>query len=943
MTELQAWSATAKPRRDIADGSFDESLFAADLGLVDRGRGPADYLDPVTFCEKTYLTESLRSFLGELSSRLAGDMSAAAVYRLQTEFGGGKTHTLLAAYHLFRDPDRVAHTAFVNELGDAISRTTFTRANVVVLEGGALAAGEPDPTIHDAEVRTLLGQLAYRLGGLAAFAKVADQDRQLRGSSTTQLADLLEAHSPCLILLDEVLQYLSKALNVPSHDGNLAATTLTTIKELCTAVSSVPHAAVVATLTSSNLEDYASVAGEEMQERLSKVVGRTENIVTPVEGDDIFPILHRRLFTTIGSEAARRAVANAYADWYESLGDAVPTSHREASYRDRLAAAFPFHPELVDILTNRWGSLSGFQRTRGALRTLAHTVKALAQRHHAAPLIHPGDVALGDPGIRGEVIRFAGESYKAALNADIIRPDSKAPEEDHRRGGQVEALGLATGLATAAFLNSFGSDRVLGASAAQMLLGVGRPGLSRGLIEDVRDTLEGSLWYMRLEGGRYRFTTEPNLNKVVLEREGAIGEDRIDTLLHEAISAIAPSSAELRIEPRIESSADLPDGQQLVLGVMNPDHRIGGGATDETIRVAREVLEYRGGSWRANRNAAMLIAPDAPAMAKARASARTLAALRDLKEDRHRLGRFNAEQREQLGKRLAAAEGRLPQQVAMAYRHLLLLGEGNGNAKLDHIDLGPARADATIGGRVLDYLRGADRLVESSLAPAALLAERFGLLPVGTDTVELDALLGYFYRLPRLPKLASPQVLRQSLSAGVDQRLFGLASGAAWDAEDAVLRYGQPVDPGEIQFQPGTWLVRAAAIQQLIASRGSAPTSTAPAGEPIPTMTTIDGHPTPEPESTSEMPQPQPGLTARTLSQVRVRIHKVPASKVRDVVKVAVLPLAAASSDVTVDLLITAEGGLAGIPRETLDLVVLEGLRQLGLPDVAVDGHDPAD
>src|SRR5262249_22815798 len=267
----------------------------------------------------------------------------------------------------------------------------------------------------------------------------------------------------------------------------------------------------------------------------------------------------------------------------------------------------------------------------------------------------------------------------------------------------------------------------------------------RGLIEDVRDTLEGSLWYMRLEGGRHRFTTEPNLNEVVLEREGAIGEDRIETVLHEAINAIAPSSAELRIEPRIESSADLPDSQHLVLGVMGLDQRIGGGTTDETLRMARDVLEHRGASWRANRNAAMLIAADAPAIAKARASARTLATLRDLKDDRHRLGRFNTEQREQLGKRLAGAEERLPQQVAMAYRHLLLLGEGKGDgARLDHIALGPSRWDATIGGRVLDYLRAADRLVESSLAPAALLAERFGLLPADTDTVELDTLLGYF-------------------------------------------------------------------------------------------------------------------------------------------------------------------------------------------------------
>jgi uncharacterized protein len=943
MTELKPWLEIAEPRPDIADGSFDESLFAADLGLVDRGRGPADYLDPVAFCEKTYLTGNLLAFLRELTERLSGDMSAAGVYRLQTEFGGGKTHTLLAAYHLFRDPAQVAGTAFVSELAANLGRASFPQAKVVVLEGGALGAGEVDSHIPNAQVRTLLGQLAYRLGGSSAFAKVEEQDRHLRGSSTTQIAELLEANAPCLILLDELLQYLTKALVVPTHDGNLAATTLTFIKELCTAAASVPRVAVVATLTSSNLEDYASVTGEEMQERLSKVVGRTENIVTPVEGDDIFPILHRRLFTAIGTDIQRRAVADAYADWYESLGDAVPASFREASYRDRMATAFPFHPELVDILTNRWGSLSGFQRTRGALRTLAHTVKALSQRRHKAPLIHVGDVALGDQGIRGEVLRFAGESYKAALNADIIRPDSMAPEEDRRRGGIVENLGLATGLATTAFLNSFGSDRVLGASAVQMLTGVGRPPLSRGLIEDVRDALEGSLWYMRLEGGRYRFTTEPNLNKVVLEREGAINDDRIETLLREAIGVVAPSTPELRVEPRVEESADLADGQQLVLGILDFGLRIGGDATDGTNRAARDILQHRGGSWRSNKNAAMLIAADAPAIAKARATARTLGALRDLGDDRHRLNRFNAEQREQLGKRLRGAEERLPQQVTMAYRHLLLLGEGNGGGpKLDHIDLGPARVDATIGGRVVEYLRTADRLVETSLAPAALLAARFGLLPEGSDAVELDTLLGYFYRLPRLPKLASPQVLRHALTEGVHQGLFGLASGSAWHAEDAVLRFGESVDPSEIQFQPGSWLVRASAIRDLIASRKPSQTPVpGGGGEPGPrgAIPVPQGPEPVPPGGPDHVKGPVP--PSATLAGVTLHIRDVPGSKVRDVIKVAVLPLSAASPEVTVDLVIRAEGGMGGIPRETLNLVVLEGLRQLGLHDVDVAVDDP--
>jgi hypothetical protein len=933
MSELRAWREIAQPRKDIADGSFDESLFAADLGLVDRGRGPADYLDPVTFCEKTYLTENLFAFLGELAARLSGDMAAAGVYRLQTEFGGGKTHTLLAAYHLFANPARVAGTPFVAELADRLGRTSFPTARVVVLEGGAISAGEPDPHIADAQVFTLLGQLAYRLGGAAAVKDLGDADRNMRGSSTTQLAGLLEAHAPCLVLLDEVLQYLTKALTVRTHDGNLAATTLTFIKELCTAAASVPQAAVVATLTSSNLEDYATLAGEEMQERLSKVVGRTENIVTPVEGDDIFPILHRRLFTSIGPEDERRLIANAYADWYESLADAVPASYREADYRERMTAAYPFHPELVDILTNRWGSLSGFQRTRGALRTLAHTVKALSQRNDKEPLIHPGDVVLADPGIRGEVLRFAGESFKAALNADIIRPDAKAPEEDRRRGGQVEELHLATGLATTAFLNSFGSDKVLGASGAQMIIGVGRPGLSRGLIDDVRDALESALWYMRLEGGRYRFTTEPNLNKVVLEREGAVGDDRIETLLREAIGTVGPSSSELRVEPRIAGSADLPDNQQLTLGVLDFSYRIGGDMTDETLRLAREVLEHRGPTWRSNKNAAMLVAADGPAIAKARSSARTLAALRDLKADRHRVNRFNAEQREQLDKRLAAAEERLPQQVAMAYRHVLLLGEADaGGTKLDHVDLGPARVDARIGDRVLDYLRGSDRIVETTLAPAALLATRFGLLPDGTDAVELDALFGYFCRLPRLPKLSGPQVLRQALVEGVAKGLFGLASGSAWDAEDAVLRFAQQIDPSEVQFQPGTWLVRAGATKELIAKRQPVTIGTETVASPADSPTVTPEADTAERHTITAAPT--------GLGRVRIHIAGVPASKARDVIKVAVLPLSASAADVTLELTITADGGLAGIPRETLNLVVLEGLRQLRLDDVEVTTED---
>jgi hypothetical protein len=495
----------------------------------------------------------------------------------------------------------------------------------------------------------------------------------------------------------------------------------------------------------------------------------------------------------------------------------------------------------------------------------------------------------------------------------------------------VKELRLATSLATTAFLDSFGPDKVLGASTAQLVLGTGRPEVSRGLIEDVRDSLENLLWYMRLEGGRYRFTTEPNLNKVVLEREAAIPDSRVTQLLRDAIRKVAQDTATIRTVPWVHESTDLPDDARLTLGVVDFDYRINGEGTADALQFARTLLEQRGSSFRANKNASMLLVADGYALARARGSARTLAALTDVAADNQRLRRFNTEQKEQLSKRLETATERLPQQVVMTYRHLLLLGETDGRVELDQIDLGPARADATLVDRVLEYLRGADRIVEK-LAPASLVSTRFGLLQEGTDAVELDVLLGWFAQLTRLPKLASSQVLRSCLIDGVRTEVFGLVAGSDWMAEDAVLRFGVSVDSDEVQFQPGVYLVRASAMKTLLASRPITVDSTGDGGR--------DGSlllPAFEPSNATTGHAAVEASDHRgVIRRVTVVLRNVPASKTRDVVKVAVLPLSAVSTDVRVDLTITAEGGFSGLPRETVDLVVAEGLRQLEIPDTEI-------
>jgi hypothetical protein len=317
----------------------------------------------------------------------------------------------------------------------------------------------------------------------------------------------------------------------------------------------------------------------------------------------------------------------------------------------------------------------------------------------------------------------------------------------------------------------------------------------------------------------------------------------------------------------------------------------------------------------------VLVAADQSGLVKARQTARALAAMRDISKDQTRLKRFNQEQRDQLEERLKAADERLPQQLAMAYRHLMVLvSDGNGGSRLDVVDLGPARVADTIPGRVSEYLRGSDRLLDTVLAPAALLTDRFGILAAEADAIEIDKLLGYFYRLPRLPKLAGPEVLRSCLVQGVESGTFGLSSGATWDADDSVLRFNTRVEPGEIQFQPGTWLLRASTAKRLSEARTpAAQVDDGSAGRGVDVV--IEPEPDGGPPASADPVNP---------THVTISVQGVGADKIRDVLKVAVFPLASGGATVSISVEVVADDP-SGIPRNTLDLVVLEGLRQLGV------------
>jgi hypothetical protein len=371
----------------------------------------------------------------------------------------------------------------------------------------------------------------------------------------------------------------------------------------------------------------------------------------------------------------------------------------------------------------------------------------------------------------------------------------------------------------------------------------------------------------------------------------------------------------------VRDSVDIRDESQLTLALLHPDVRVESGDSDALNPIVERLLTRYDSTARTNKNALALIAADADSLGRARATARTLAAMHDLHDDTHRLKRFNKEQQADLRERIKRFHERLPALLVIAYRHLYLMTNGVDGAAphVAHQDLGPARASETITARVTDRLRSSDSLLDK-LAPAALLSQRFALVPDDAQVVEVETLLHAFHRYPRLPKLASAGVLRDCLVDGVRTRVFGLISGSSWTAADAVVRFGDIVPPDEIDFQPGTWLVRAAEAKTLLDIRRS---ETESAPEESASFTEVNRSPASQDSPGSQR------LSAGPTS-MRLRITGIPADKLRDVVKIAALQFAAEGARVEVDMEVTVESSKP-IAQHVIDLVVEEGLGQLGL------------
>jgi hypothetical protein len=876
---MKPWHEVVVPHPDIRAGKFDESVFAADLADVVAGRGPLEYRDAETFFRKTYPTRGLVELLSTVLARLAGQGRGEAVIQIQTPFGGGKTHSLIALYHLFTAGQRLADQDLVSQTLQAAGVGEVPSVRVATFVGTAA-----DPLTG----KTPWGELAAQLGRYDVLRE-HDQRRQAPGKDL--LHELLRDR-PTLILMDEIAEYVVKA-------KGFGGQVLAFFQELTETVKVRPRCVLVATLPSS--APYGE-EGERALHQLQQIFGRVEAIYTPVEGEEVYELIRRRLLEDAGDPAEARHTADNYVELYQRLGDDVPREAREPAYREKLRKAYPFHPELIDILFERWSTFSTFQRTRGVLRLLAEVVADLYRRQHPAPLIQPAHLNLANPAIRREFLKHIGNEYEGVIASDIVDSNARAQKIDREAGGDYARFGVATGLATAIFFGSFSGSEKKGLGIQRLRLAALREGMPAALVGDALRRLEEELWYLHAESGLYAFSNQPNLNRIIVEREEQVQDEHIGAAIRERLERMAGSELSVTLWPK--ASQDVPDTKQLKLAVLSPQQARQSGATTGFVE---ELLGKAGTTFRTYRNALVVLAPDAAEAAALRERVKRSLALRAIQDDKALVRQLSEENRKTLEGKLKDAEGGIPFQVLSAYRHLAKAGE----AGVEWLDLGlPTVGEkGPLARRVREYLKNQELLVDK-LAPHRLLEKA---LRPDEQEKPLAEIIEAFLRYPHLPMLESEAVVMSAVAQGVTTGLFSVRVGEH-------VYVGEPVPDAALGY--GAVLLRKEVAEAARAAE---------AGEAVPTeVGSGDGRPSmvrEGPPGAVAGPTTAPAGAAISALHLRAR---VPWDKLYDFLRGVVLPLRGDGADLDVEITLDARAAQGTIKTSTLEQKVNETLRQIG-------------
>ena len=707
---MKPWREVAVPHQDVLGGTFQQSEFAADITAVSTGKASREYQDAVAFFDRTFITEGMALLLTQVAQRLAGK-GGEPVVQLQTAFGGGKTHTMLAVYHLATRKCALSDLAGIPSLLDRAGLMDVPQARVAVLDGTAHAPGQPWKR-GSQTIKTFWGEMAWQLGGAEAFALLAQADATGTSPGKDVLRELLERHAPCIVLIDELVAYIrqfpgSQAISGGSYDTNLSF-----VQSLTEATKLVPQAIVLASLPESDVE-AGSQRGVGALRALEKTFGRVQALWKPVATEEAFEIVRRRLFEPVRDDKAREAVCRAFAEAYIAEGVKLPTDTQERHYYDRLLQAYPIHPEVFDRLYEDWTTIDGFQRTRGVLKLMAKVIYRLWKDDNKDLLIMPGSLPLNDGSSRNELTYYLPAGWDAVIERDIDgdRAETTALENKEPRFGQV---GAARRIARTVFLGSAPSSvaskvAVRGLDRAHIILGCLQPGQASSVYTDALSRLADRLHYLNASGDknqdttRFWFDTRANLRREMEDRKRRF-DDRTEVRgkIADALKKTVGNAAFFDGVHIFTPHGDVPDDSALRLIVLPPETWYAREESRLAHDAVLEVIAKNGAKPRYRSNRLIFLAPDHGTLSRLNDATRVALAWGSIVED-IKDGRLNIDllQKNQAEKDLKSAEDVLPRAVRECYKWVLCPMQDAPTDPKPGVEAFPLNTTAgTVGGEI---------------------------------------------------------------------------------------------------------------------------------------------------------------------------------------------------------------------------------------------------
>ena len=799
---LLPWRQVVDPHPDVRDGRYQEAEFAADLAEVIHGTADPEYQDPTEFFKRTYLTDGMVGLLANAAKRLSGD-GGDPVIQLQTVFGGGKTHSMLALYHLFGPEKPLSSVPDGEKVVRESGLSEMPVANRSVLVGTDLDVSAPRH--HEgATTRTLWGEMAYWLGGAAGYDLVAEADRQSVAPGSATLKQLFDEHGPALVLIDELVAFVR---NIYGHDGLAAGSfdsNITFVQNLTEAAKRSERSMVVVSVPVSERLDETGRSdielggeiGKLVAERLEQVLGRLESVWKPVGATEGFEIVRRRLFSSEMNAPARDAVVSAYARMYRDNRSEYPSECVESEYERRLKSAYPIHPELFDRLYEDWSTLEKFQRTRGVLRLMAAVIHELWSAGDRAYMIMPGDIPLDESRVRNQFVRYLPDGWDAVVDSDVDGPDSRPKALDE----QVGSLGryhAARRVARSVFVGSAPSvagQRVRGVEEVRVRLGCVQPGESAPVFADALGRLSDGAAYLYADGSRHWYDTRPNVNREAADRaQQQRREDVMDEISTRLRRAAAGRGDFDRVHVAPASSGDVADEPEARLVVLGPESTYR--QNDPECAANSEVVELlnnRGGSPRLYRNALVFLAPDRGRMETLEGTTRRYLAWKSILGEEEQLN-LDAHGRRQARENREKFDGAVDLQVEEAYQWLLYPGEERGTDGKMVLEWSATKIGT--GGTLVERASrriASDGALVTRWAPMMLKKELDAYLWRGEEHVSLSLVREDLAKYLYLPRLRDGRVLEETVRDGVASgEFFGYAQAVTVAGRYEGLRFGE--------------------------------------------------------------------------------------------------------------------------------------------------------